>query len=92
MNKVTEIVTAWAVSFNPSEEQKQLANNRYQVCLDCDKRKKKLGIEICDKCGCPLSKKIFTQQFNQSCPLNKWNTIDDEYYKKLRKKNKVKLL
>lgn len=92
MNKVTEIVTAWAVSFNPNEEQKKLANERYNVCLGCEQRTKKFGIEICNKCGCPLSKKIFTQKRNETCPLNKWKSVEDNFREENKEKNKYKLL
>lgn len=88
MNKVSEIVTAWAISFNPNDDQKKLADGRYEICLSCDKRKKRLGIEICGECGCPLSKKIFTQKLNESCPLRKWDDIDKKY-RKNKKRNLI---
>lgn len=90
MNKIKEIVTAWMVSLNPSVEEKLLAEKRYEICISCPNRVIKLGIEVCSACGCPLSKKIFTLKDQESCPLNKWNIIDEEFRK--TKKNKYKLL
>jgi hypothetical protein len=89
MNKVTEIVTAWITSFNPTDEQKKLAEDRYSICLNCEFRKKRLNVEYCGKCGCPLSKKIFTQKAYDSCPMGKWKKVDDEYNKKFKKLDKI---
>ena len=87
MNKIKEIVTAWMVSFNPSDEEKIVAEKRYEICISCPNRATKLGIEVCTACGCPLSKKIFTLKDQGSCPLNKWNIVDTEF----RKTKKYKL-
>jgi hypothetical protein len=32
MNKIVEIFTAWGISFNPNDEQAQLAAERIAVC------------------------------------------------------------
>ena len=32
---IREIVTAWATKIHPSVEQKELANERYSICLSC---------------------------------------------------------
>lgn len=90
MNKIKEIVSAWMVSFNPTTEEKLLAEKRYEICSSCPNRVDKLGIEVCNACGCPLSKKIFTLKDQESCPLNKWDKVDEEFRK--TKKNKYKLL
>lgn len=87
MNKIKEIVTAWMVSFNPSDEEKIVAEKRYEICVSCPNRATKLGIEVCTACGCPLSKKIFTLRDQGSCPLNKWDIVDTEF----RKTKKYKL-
>jgi hypothetical protein len=42
---------------------------------------KKIGLAtICEECGCPISKKIFTPKFN-ACPLKKWEEVDTPYLK-----------
>ena len=90
MNKIKEIVTAWMVSFNPTDEEKLLAEKRYKICNSCPNRVTKLGIEVCNACGCPLSKKIFTLKDQESCPLNKWDDVNKEFRK--TKKNKYKII
>ena len=90
MNKIKEIVTAWMISFNPSEDEKILAEKRYEICTSCPNRVTKLGKEVCNACGCPLSKKIFTLKDQDSCPLKKWNDVETEFRK--IKKNKYKII
>lgn len=92
MDSFSDIIKAWAVSFNPTEEQKELADLRYNVCLPCDQRNTLLGIERCKECGCPLSKKIFTQKKAETCPLNKWDDIEKEFRKKKLESLKYKLI
>lgn len=89
MNKIKEIITAWVVSFNPTDEEKLLAEKRYEICSTCPIRGNLIGIEICTECGCPLSKKVFTLKDQDSCPLKKWDNVDAEFRK--TKKNKYKL-
>lgn len=76
-----EIINAWIISFNPTEDQKKLAELRGKVCDECPS--KVMG--ICGECGCPIGKKIFTDTYNP-CPLFKWNDIDLPYFGE-RKKN-----
>lgn len=92
MNKIREIVSAWATSLNPTKEQQELAQRRYQICKSCPSLNEKIGIEYCGECGCPIKKKIFTQKVNDTCPLNKWDKVEDEFRKEVRKSNKYKLL
>jgi hypothetical protein len=90
MNKIQEIVGAWITSFNPSAEEKLLAEKRYEICFGCEKRGRNIiNVEVCKECGCPLSKKIFTLSDQESCPLNKWATVDEEF--RVTKKDKYKL-
>lgn len=82
---IKTIVKAWGISFNPSNQQKALAERRAEICLTCP-AKTKIGVmQLCSECGCPISKKVFTDEVNP-CPLGKW-TFDEEY---LDKKLKVK--
>jgi len=71
MSKISEIINAWAISLNPTEEQKQKAESRYNICNECDSKSISIGIEICSECGCYLKRKVFTQNPN-GCPLKKW--------------------
>jgi hypothetical protein len=83
---VKKIFNAWATSFNPSQEEKELSEKRYEVCLGCDQRAKKLAVEYCKACGCPLSKKVFSLAAKSSCPLGKWDELDKEFNKNKKKK------
>lgn len=71
-----EIISAWAISYNPSAQQQMLADYRIEICNTCPSRKEVLkGVEwstICGECGCPLSKKVFSVGEN-ACPLKKWD-------------------
>lgn len=92
MNKLKEIITAWRTSFNPTQQQNLLAKKRYNICKNCPSLGKKLKIEYCKECGCPVQKKIFTQQVNDTCPLNKWKPVEDEFRNKVRQSKKYKLI
>lgn len=73
MNKLTEIVKSWAISFNPTPGQKSLAEYRASVCDTCSFKKDHpiLKYPICGDCKCPLSAKIFSP-IPKSCPKNLW--------------------
>jgi hypothetical protein len=92
---VKKIVNAWITSFNPNEDEKKLAQDRYSICLSCEYRGKNIvSLEVCKKCGCPLSKKIFTnvdvKSKMTSCPLGKWDELDKKF--KESKNQKYKLI
>lgn len=65
------IIKAWIVSQNPSKEEEQLAQKRILICNNCEFRKynKFFDLFLCDKCNCPINKKIFSEE---RCPLKKW--------------------
>lgn len=77
---IIKIIEAWGISFNPSDEQKKQARDRLEVCLTCPSRKVMI-FDICSECGCPISKKIFTNQYG-ACPLSKWESVDSLSEKK----------
>lgn len=83
---VKKIVNAWVTSFNPSEEEKELAHKRYDICYGCDQRASKLKVEYCKSCGCPLSKKVFSLAAIASCPLGKWDKVDQEFNQNKKQK------
>jgi hypothetical protein len=78
-----KIIKAWIVAANPSQSQKELGEKRMEICNGCEHKRtisKKIGIGvICNECGCPLSKKIFTMK-NNACPLNKWAEVEKDYF------------
>lgn len=90
-----EIIKAWIISFNPSPKQEELAKKRLEICLGCTYRKEILnGFEwtaICGDCGCPLNKKIFSQNFSP-CTKGKWQEVDSDYLPILETKNKNTLI
>jgi hypothetical protein len=95
MNKITEIVSAWITSFNPTTDQKFLAEKRYEICLSCEhygKHRPVTGDEYCKKCLCPIQKKIYTQKINETCPIGKWKEVEVEFRDNKIKKDKYKLI
>lgn len=66
------IAKSWIIARNPTEEQKEKAESRIKICNSCDFSSKILGAEICNKCGCPLSKKIFSPRGPEECPEKFW--------------------
>jgi hypothetical protein len=95
MNKITEIMGAWIVSFNPTEDQKKLAEKRYEICLGCEfygKSRPITGDEYCKKCLCPIQKKVYTQKINDTCPIGKWIEIENEFRKNKLKNDKYKMI
>jgi hypothetical protein len=90
---ISEIVTAWITSFNPTTEQKSRASERAEICFGCDRLKNTNlftnKVQVCGACGCPINKKVFSQEYNP-CPLKKWEEVDKKYVPK--EKNKKTLL
>lgn len=84
--KIAEIINAWIISFNPNEEQKTLALNRANICDMCEYKKYVIKKPICSACGCPLSKKIFSEKQN-ACPKGKWDDVDFKYFSENKQKN-----
>jgi len=82
---IKTIIEAWVIAHNPTEKQKEIAEERAKVCERCDARKKLASIHYCKKCGCPIAKKIFTNSPNP-CPLKKWDDVDSQYFKIKKKK------
>ena len=75
------ILSGWKNFIDKSDVTEALAVQRGLKCLDCKYKKKSTlmffkdelkEIEgyICNKCSCPLSAKIRSN--NEKCPLNKW--------------------
>lgn len=48
----------------------ETAAKRAEVCAKCPEYGKKLGIPVCNNCGCPLAAK--TRSTLGTCPLGKW--------------------
>jgi len=71
---IVEIMQAWKISYNPTEEQQKIAEARVGICDSCEfKEFKKLTKGFaCGACGCPIVKKIYSPN-PASCPKNKWD-------------------
>lgn len=82
MVNIKEIIDAWVISFNPNEHQINKSIDRGKICDVCPSKKiitKSFKLAtVCGECGCPISKKIFSAEFNP-CPLKKWEEVDKKY-------------
>ena len=91
-NKFKEIVSAWIIANNPTDDQKILAENRFTVCDSCPSKKvlsDKFKISTtCAECGCPIAKKVFSPVFN-ACPLKKWEDVDNKFFTQTQKNTKT---
>lgn len=67
MNQIEEIIKSWAISFNPTDEQRELAANRLSICHSCEHIKKELLADRCGMCGCLLKGKVFSPK-ERACP------------------------
>ena len=75
MLKIVEIAKAWIAAANPTPEQQTIAEYRAAVCDECPHRKhvEHINTFVCGRCGCPLSKKIFSPlPGQQACPDQRW--------------------
>jgi hypothetical protein len=77
-----EIIISWVKKFNPTETEKQVAEERMIMCLNCEHyveiMKKRKWSAICGKCKCTLASKIYTPK-TTSCPIGKWVEVDERY-------------
>jgi len=91
-----EIAGAWYNKFKHTDAQKELADARFDICLQCDSKKEIIKKAewslVCGECGCPLKAKIYTDQTyadvvnGGSCPLNKWEEIEKAWHIKYPEK------
>ena len=76
---IKQIIEAWVIANNPTSQQIKLAELRGSICDNCELKKIILSVTICTGCGCPISKKVFTNEYNP-CPEKKWKEIDRPYF------------
>jgi hypothetical protein len=90
-----DVIKSWWIAENPTEQESILAKKRLEICLNCPSYKqlfkKKKWSAMCDGCGCPISKKIFSQTINP-CPLDKWIEIDKRYGNGMDKKEQKSII
>lgn len=72
MNKLKEILISYAKKHNPTEDEKDAAEKRLEVCMNCDKWVQSIIRDYCSLCGCNTSAKVFSPVGAEACPLKKW--------------------
>lgn len=72
MNKIKEILISYATKFNPTDEQKEVAEKRLEVCMGCEHWVQSTIRDYCGKCGCTTSAKVFSPKGAGACPMGKW--------------------
>jgi hypothetical protein len=70
MNKVKEILLSYITAMNPTEEQKEVAEKRLEICVSCEHWAQ--NPERCSLCGCLTRGKIFSPRGTDACPAQKW--------------------
>jgi len=60
MNKVKEILLSYMTAMNPTEEQKEVAEKRLEICATCEFWVQTSIRDYCSKCGCTTSAKVFS--------------------------------
>jgi len=83
-----EIIEAWIISYRPTKEELELAEARGKVCDQCASKIKIVKMPLCKECGCPIGKKIFTNNYDP-CPLHKWHEIDKPYFPEIKQKKTI---
>jgi ribosomal protein L37E len=72
MNKIKEIILAYATKFNPTEQQKEIAEKRLEICASCEFWVQSKVRDYCAKCGCTTSAKVFSPMGANACPEKRW--------------------
>ena len=72
MNKIKEILLSYATAINPTEEQKEIAEQRLEICMQCEHWVQSAVRDYCDICKCTTSAKVFSPKGASACPKSKW--------------------
>ena len=72
MNKVKEILLSYMTAMNPTEEQKEVAEKRLEICAACEFWVQGAVRDYCDICKCTTSAKVFSPVGSGACPKGKW--------------------
>ena len=72
MNKVKEILLSYIAKSNPTEEQKEIAEKRLEICAGCEFWVQGAVRDYCSVCGCTTSAKVFSPKGSSACPKNMW--------------------
>jgi hypothetical protein len=72
MNKIQEILASYLTKYTATDEQKELAVKRLEVCNGCEFWVQSPIRDYCKKCGCTTSAKVFSPKGADACPEKKW--------------------
>ena len=82
MSTPIDIIRAWWIAAHPTPQQSELAQNRLNICKQCDSMVDSVVFDKkCNECGCPIGKKIFTPVIG-GCPIGNWDIVDGVNTKK----------
>ena len=96
MKKIAQIFNAWKISYNPTDEQSELAAARMEICDTCEYKTKATAYvpyTHCNQCYCKLDKKVFSTDTEytpdtkyQTCPKGFWADVERVWSLKNSKK------
>ena len=72
MNKLKEILLSYVAKHNATDEQKDVAEKRLEICASCEFWVQNALRDYCSKCGCTTSAKVFSPVGSSACPEKKW--------------------
>lgn len=72
MNKVKEILLSYIAKANPTEEQKEVAEKRLEICAGCEHWVQSAVRDYCGICKCTTSAKVFSPVGADACPKKMW--------------------
>lgn len=72
MNKVQEIIASYLTKYTATEEQKEVAEKRLEICSACEFWAQSSIRDYCNRCGCTTSAKVFSPVGANACPMQKW--------------------
>jgi len=72
MNTIREIILSYIISVNPTKKQKEIAEGRLAVCMECKFLVQSYIRSYCKVCRCTITKKIFSPVGTSACPEGKW--------------------
>lgn len=59
-------------SINPTEEQREVAEKRLEICATCEFWVQGAVRDYCSVCGCTTKAKVFSPKGSEACPRHKW--------------------
>ena len=72
MKDFAQIEHLFKISDEVLVEQKEVAEKRLEICMDCEEWAKDAIVQHCKACGCATKIKVFTPVGSGACPRGKW--------------------